>query len=373
MNETVKDRIKVLHVGLDSRLGGIETYLLKIASHVDRSRFQFDFLAFNGVEPCFYRELSSLGCGFRFVRGRREHFFGNIKDVRMLMENEKYDIVHCHLNSLSYITPALEGLRSGAKVIVHSRNGGASSGSSSRFFCLINKYLLPYDKMTLLAVSDKAGEWMFGRERRFTVLNNGIDTERYKYSFEKRQSFRKQLGIDDDREVVLHVGAFRPQKNHSLLIDIFKEYSISHPSSILVLVGTGELEGKMKDKVSSLDLQDKVLFLGQRLDLDYVLSGSDKFLFPSLYEGFPNALLEAECSGLWCVASSSITKEVMFDSTVSLGLDEPVAKWVEALARGNVANREECSLVVDEKGYGVKSEVERLEGVYMNLLGEDNG
>ncbi|MGN1190480.1 MAG: glycosyltransferase [Candidatus Ornithospirochaeta sp.] len=372
MSEAAKNRIKILHVGLDSRLGGIETYLLKIASHIDASRFQFDFLAFNGIEPCFYKELSSLGCGFKFVRGRRDNFFGNAKDVRELMEREKYDIVHCHLNSLSYITPALEGLKSGAKVIIHSRNGGAAPGSSSRIFCFINKYLLPYDKMTLFAVSDKAGEWMFGKKREFLVLNNGIEADKFSFSEEKRASCRKELGIGEDKDVVLNVGAFRAQKNHSFIIDIFKRYAEKKPDSILVLVGDGELLSSIKDKVKEEGIEDKVMFLGKRLDLDRILSASDRFLFPSLYEGFPNALLEAEASGLLCVTSDVITEEACLEGSIRVSLDAPVDNWVEALSSPLLPDRERFVTVVNQNGFGVEREISRLEELYEDLMGVES-
>ena len=366
-------RIKVLHVGIDTSLGGIETYLLKITSHFDFSRFQFDFLSFKGETPCFFDELSAIGGRFQFITSRRVNPLKSWKELNALIKKEKYDIIHCHLNSLSYSDAVYAGLKNGAKVIVHSRNAGSSRQSSSSVLCRINKIFLPYNKLTLLAVSDKAGEWMFGEKRKFRVINNGIDTEKYKFSPDKRHSFRKELGIEEGREVILHVGAFREQKNHSHLIDIFKEYSVSHPSSILILVGEGELKESIEEKVSSLGLEDRVFFLGQRLDLDYVLSGADKFLFPSLYEGFPNALLEAECSGLLCVSSSTITKEVMFDSCTCISLDDSLSNWVEALSKEKIIDRERYSDVVEEKGYGVKSEVKRLEEIYLDLSGDSNG
>ena len=366
-------KIKVLHVGIDTSLGGIETYLLKITSNFDFSRFQFDFLSFSGDTPCFYDELRAIGGRFHFITARRENPLKSWKELNALIKRERYDIIHCHLNSLSYSDAVYAGLKSGAKVIVHSRNAGSSHQSSSSILCRINKIFLPYNKLTLLSVSDKAGEWMFGENRKYRVLNNGIDTEKYKFSREKRSSFRKELGIEEEREVILHVGAFREQKNHVLLIDIFQRYSISHPSSILLLVGEGELKDEIKGKVSSLGLNDRVLFLGQRLDLDYVLSGSDKFLFPSLYEGFPNALLEAECSGLLCVSSSTITKEVMFDSCICLSLNDSLSDWADALSKEKIKNRERYCHIIEEKGYGVKSEVKKLEDIYLELSGDSNG
>ena len=245
-------------------------------------------------------------------------YFRSRKELRELLEAEKYDIIHCHLNSLSYIDPALVGLKVGSKVIVHSRNAGSATGSSNRYLCFINKFLLPYDKVVKVAVSDKAGKWMFGENRKCLVLNNGVDTDKFRFSEVKRNEFRKELGISDDREIIVHVGAFRPQKNHSFLIDVFSCYQKAHKESLLLLVGEGELKNEIEEKVESLGIGKNVLFLGQRLDLEKVLSGSDKFLFPSLYEGFPNALLEAEASGLLCVVSDEITRQTCLANSIAL-------------------------------------------------------
>ena len=361
------ERIRVLHVGLDTHLGGIETYLLKISSNIDRSRFQFDFLAYDNVKPCFYEELTSLGCCFSFVSSRRKNWVRNKSDLKNLFSQEHFDIVHCHLNSLTYITPALEGLKSGSKVIIHSRNGGQSSGSSSRILGLINRYRMPWDKVTRAAVSDLAGKWMFG-DKPFIVLNNGLDTARYCFSEEKRLAARRSLGLGEDVEIILNVGALRAQKNHSFMLDVFDSYHQKHRNSVLVLVGEGELESEIRNRVSALGLDGAVVFAGKRDDIPAVLSASDKFLFPSLYEGFPNALIEAETSGLACVASDTITQQACLKNCHMISLDAPISEWVTALEKPSPLVREECPNMVEDAGFGIKQEICRLENLYESLI-----
>lgn len=360
--------IRILHVGLDTHLGGIETYLMKISSHIDLKKFQFDFLAYDNRKPCFYDELTALGCGFHFVRSRRTNWFGNAHDLRKLLSAEKYDIIHCHLNSLTYITPALEGLRAGSKVIIHSRNGGSASGSSSKILNCINRYRMPWKKVTLAAVSDVAGRWMFGPGRDFIVLNNGLDTSKYRYSEKDRTSVRSELGIPEDREVISSVGAFRTQKNHMFMIDVFAGYHKANPNSTLLLVGEGDLEARIRQKVQQAGVEDSVLFAGRRSDIGAVLSASDKYLFPSFYEGFPNALLEAETSGLLCVSSSTITEQACLDNCIRVSLDSPVSDWVRALENPPVKDRPACVGMVEKAGFGIDSEIKRLENLYTSLL-----
>ena len=368
-----KRRIRVLHVGLDTRLGGIETYLVKISSNIDRDRFEFSFLAYDDEKPCFYDELVSLGCKFYFVRSRRRSLPGNRKDIRKLYTKEHFDVVHFHLNSLTYITPVTEAVRLGIPVIAHSRNAGASAGSSSKILCALNRIIFPYSKVTLAAVSDKAGEWMFGKKRNVLVLNNGLDTSLYAFSIEERVRMRSSLGIDDSADVIIHTGAFREQKNHRFIISVFDEYHKKHSSAVLLLVGSGELMDEVKIDTASRGLTDSVLFLGQRSDLPSLLSSADKFLFPSFYEGFPNALLEAETSGLRCVVSDTITKEACLENSISLSLSSPVAEWVEALEKPVQERRESYAENVERHGYGIKREMERLEKLYYTLCGRNDG
>lgn len=365
-------KIRVLHVGLDTNLGGIETYLIKISSHVDLSKFQFDFLAHDNEKPCFYNELTKLGCNFYFVTSRRKSFIQNKKDLENLFKKENFDIVHCHLNSLTYIAPVLEALKANIKVIVHSRNAGSSSGSSSRILCFLNSIRFPYNKATLVAVSDKAGSWMFGEKRNVIVLNNGIDVNRFKFSQDKRETTRKKLGIDNNQEIIVHVGAFRAQKNHEFLVKIFNEYYKKNSNSVLLLVGTGDLVPFIKEQVEKLGLIRSVIFAGNRNDLDCILSASDKFLFPSLYEGFPNALLEAQASGLLCVASTAITEQACLDNCIRVSLESNISEWVKALSFPVKQNRQEYANIVEEKGFGVDEEIKRLENLYIDVL-QDKG
>ncbi len=365
-------KIRVLHVGLDTRLGGIETYLLKISSNIDRENFEFSFLAYDDEKPCFYDELRALGSEFFFVRSRRTSFPGNRKDIRALYRREHFDIVHFHLNSLTYITPLTEAVRCGIPVIAQSRNAGASIGSSSKLLCALNRIVFPYSKVTLAAVSDKAGEWMFGK-REVLVLNNGLDTSRYAFSPEKRRDVRSSLGLGEESDVIIHTGAFREQKNHRFLTAVFDEYHKKHENAVLLLVGSGELMDEVKRDVASRSLTDSVIFLGQRNDLPSLLSSADKFLFPSFYEGFPNALLEAEASGLWCVVSDTITREACLENSISLSLSSSVSEWVEALEKPSPDNREEYASLVEKRGFGIKREMERLEKLYYTLSGKTNG
>lgn len=355
---------RILHIGLDTHMGGIETYLLKIATYVDKSRYEFAFLMYDDEKPCFYDELTAMGWKFYNVTSRRKNFLKNRRDLKHLFKTERFDYIHCHLNSLSYIAPVTIALDCGCKVIVHSRNAGAISSFKSKILHKVNYYRLPKKKIRCAAVSDLAGKWMFGEQSSFVVLNNGLDVEKYKFSESSREKIRKELNLEN-HEVILHTGAFRTQKNHTFLIDLFNAYLKKNATAVLILVGEGSLKESIQEKVEKLGIGNSVIFTGVRRDIPELLSAADKFLFPSFYEGFPNALIEAEASGLYCICSDTITTQVRIPEQCRyISLNAPIAEWVKELNNTPNYNRMNSGEWIKKMGLDIDTEMERLYQLY---------
>ncbi|WNS81186.1 glycosyltransferase family 1 protein [Domibacillus sp. DTU_2020_1001157_1_SI_ALB_TIR_016] len=362
--------IKILHYGLSSNRGGIETYLHKIWTHVDRSKFHFDFIDTNIETPSYYDEFSKLGSNFYKITPRHQSIMQNKKDLENLFKSETFDILHCHLNTLSYIEPIKLGLRNDCKVILHSRSAGASNSVITNTFHYINSFRLPKNQVKKVAVSELAGRWLFGKNSEFQTLNNGIDIEKFKFNKEKREIVRKELKVED-KLVVGNVGAFLYAKNHKFIIKIFHKLVQKKPESVLLLVGTGFLKEKIQEMVNQMGLQEKVLFLGRRTDVHDLLSAMDCFLFPSFYEGFPNAVLEAQTSGLPSVISDTITDEVVLtNSCVQLSLTHSPDYWANQIINNfnKVEDRIFDSQIVKNAGFSVTEEVKRVETLYYESL-----
>lgn len=364
----MEKKINILHVGIDSHLGGIETYLKKITTYINKEKYQFDFLSYEGTEPCYYNELKALGCNFYFIHSRKQNYLKNRKDLENLFLDKKFDIVHCHLNSLSYITPCLIALKHNCKVIIHSRNAGCIGSLKSKILHKINYYRISNLNIERVAVSDLAGKWMFNNKK-FVVLNNGLDVNKYKFSEEHRKEIRTELGIDDETEIILHVGAFRKQKNHEFIVKIFKEYQALHTNAILILVGDGELKQHIYNNIKEENLLKNCMFIGQRNDIYKFLSAADKFIFPSFYEGFPNALIEAETAGLLCVVSDVITSQAIIDGIAyKNSLNESINSWVKSLERNKINDRHKCAEIVKNNKFDIKDEIKRLENLYTSII-----
>lgn len=361
--------IRVLHYGLDSRLGGIETYLYKIYTHINRNSFKFDFLTIGKEDPIWINEFTEMGSRFYKITSRKENAFKNIFELKNLFKNERFDVVHCHMNTLSYIAPVKIALKSQVPVIIHSRNAGATHSVITNLLHNINSINLPKYKIKKIAVSDLAGEWLFGQGTNFQVINNGVDIEKFAFDENKRNTIRKELGIKDELTII-HVGAMREQKNHIFLVDIFHEVHKRQPNSKLILIGDGVLKEQIVNRIKKLGLQDHIILTGIKHNISDYLSAADLFLFPSLFEGFPNAVIEAETSGLPCLISDVITKEVLInDSCYSISLGSDSKAWADKLLSISINNtRKDSAQKIRNKGFSVEEEIKKISSIYWDVV-----
>ena len=360
--------IRVLHYGLDSRLGGIETYLNKLYNNIDKNKFKFDFLTHTDKEPCWYKEFTEMGSKFYNITPRSKNPIKNRRELSQLFENEKFDVIHCHLNTLSYILPIKIALKKNIPVIVHSRNAGASKSILSNLLHRINFFILPRKKIKMISVSDLAGKWLFGANTNYEVINNGLNIDKYTFNIEARKNIRNELGIRDEL-VIAHLGAMREQKNHMFILDIFKEVLKYKTDCKLLLVGDGELRKQITDKINELSIEKSVIITGNRNDVPDILSAADKFIFPSFFEGFPNAVLEAETTGLSCLVSDRITKEVIINNNCKcLSLECSSNEWARALLdlEANM-DRKLYAKNIEKNGFSVEDEVKKIQLIYENM------
>lgn len=361
--------IKVLHYGLSPNKGGIETYLHKIYTNIDKNKFQFDFINLHGNEVCYYEDFKSMGSQFYSITSRRKTPMNYRKSLNNLFTTNNFDILHCHLNTLSDIDPILIALRHKSKVIVHSTSAGISNSLITNLLHKLNFLRLPKNKIKMLAVSDKAGEWLFGKNSNYTVLNLGIDADRFKFNKMKRKQLRDKLELQDEL-IIGHVGTFIKVKNHDFLVDIFYELKKVNKNAKLILIGEGPLKESIEIKVRKLNINDSVLFLGRRDDVQDLLNVMDIFLMPSFYEGFPTAVLEAQASGLPCLISDNITKEVaLADDCLMLSLDCSAEQWATTLLSIEAQkDRSAGRCTISDNGLLVEDEIKRIEEIYDSLI-----
>ena len=362
--------------------GGTEAVVLSYYNNIDRSKYHIDFLLHGYEEECKSNEIHNylLSCGSKIfcVTPRGKNFIKNKHEIKKVLQDNKYDIVHSHMDSAGYFF-LKEAKKAGVPLCIsHSHNTSNAAKSGNLILKYIYKVIyrqaiknLPKVTDLRIACSTEAGNWLF-RKSKFIVLNNAIDIEKYAYDSSKRKEARQKLGLKDEI-VIGHVGRFALQKNHNYLMDIFADLLTRHVDAKLVLVGTGELLDNIKQKVSRLGIEESVIFLGARNDVNELMQAFDIFLLPSLYEGLPVVGIEAQASGLPCVISSTVSPEVKLSENVKIvPLEAPTSYWcdtIEELYSRNV-ERKNGSDIVRNAGFDIKDVIYKLMKIYEDNLKE---
>lgn len=364
--------IRVLHIVTDMRCGGLETMLMNYYRAIDRKNVQFDFLEHRPDESDYDREIKELG-GRIYRIPRLNPFSVRYKLIlrKFFREHPEYRIVHVHQDCLSGII-LKEAKRCGVKVrIAHSHSSNQDKNLKLLVKLYYKRKISDY-ATDLLACSQEAGKWMFcGSD--FKVLNNAINMEKYVYSKEIRHDIRKQFQIPKETLVIGHVGRFSYPKNHTYLLDIFKKIS-DQMDAVLVLVGDGELRKKIEDKILQLRLKDRVILTGIRSDVSDLLQAMDVFLFPSLYEGLPVTIVEAQAAGLPCLISDKVPIECKKTELVhQISLEEDIMCWVNEAIEVSKMERKNMSKEIQMSGFDIGENAKKLAGYYMNKVKDNYG
>lgn len=363
--------IRVLQIVGGMGSGGLETMIMNWYRNIDRSKVQFDFLVHHS-EKCFYDdEIERMGGRiYRTSLSNDHNLVKYIKELSSFFKkhSSEYKVVHGH-NSTYGVFYMNAAKKAGIPYrISHSHIASFTKSLQGYIFFFMSRF---YKKNSNIyfACSRAAGCYMYGKGKDFMVINNGIDTEKFHYSEARRNEIRKELGIEG-KIVLVHVGRFHDQKNHKFLIDIFDEYKRKNPESCLLLIGIGPLQETIRQKVADLGLSDSVFFLDQKPNVYNFLSASDVFVFPSLYEGLPLTLVEAQSSGLPIICSDSVTNETkLTDSYFPVSLNQPVSEWAKQIdvVRKLSVDRNIAASQVRLKDYDCKDVAKFIEQYYLKL------
>ncbi len=322
--------IRVLHVVTKMDRGGLETMIMNYYRRMDTSKVQFDFVVHRKQEGAYDKEIKALGGNiYRLEPIRLKYLINNINSYKEIFNSNKYKIIHSHIDSLSAI-PLYIAKKAGLKTrIAHSHTTEFDKDRKSKIRSAA-KFFIRFNATHLFACSKESGKFMFGSLRaNFRVIPNSIDIKSFKFEDKNRNKMRKELGIDDKCLVVIHVGRFSAVKNHDFLLEVFSKVLIKKKNSRLILVGDGELRDSVVDKVNELGIGNKVILLGTRQDIPCLLSAADIFVLPSLYEGSPVSIIEAQASGLGVLSTVGVNEvaPAAREKTKQLTLDITSEEW----------------------------------------------
>ena len=368
-------RLRVLQVGMTRNLGGIETYLIEQFRHLDKSTIDYDFVNITGeYSICYEDEILASGSKiFKVVSRHKNPLLHYWQWFNILLQNKGvYDVIVLNTNSLEYVFPLVLGKVFGIPVrVIHSHNSGFENkqGLARRLLVGMNKKLLAWSANLRFACSQFAGKWMF-QDNPYHVIYNAIDIHKYDANSIDREETRDALGLHTEL-TLLHVGRFSYQKNHSFLLDIFKEVHAIQPNSVLLLVGDtteeSEFLTEVKRKIKDYGLENSVRLLGRRDDVNKIMQAADVLVMPSFFEGLTVVGIEAQASDLPLLLSDTVTKELgLLPSTQFISLEAGPTVWAEAVLNSKQHNRQSRYEELKAAGYDIENETERVEKLLLD-------
>lgn len=359
--------IRVLQVVTCMNRGGLESMLMNYYRNIDKSKIQFDFLEHRQGKHDFTDEILSLG-GKIFtvpsVNPFNTNGYLNALD-NFFQQHKEYSIIHSHLDCMSSYPLKYAKKYSFPVKIAHSHNTNQEK-NLKYFLKMYSKTRIPKYTTHLFSCGEEAGKWMFPKKE-FQILNNAIDAQKFQYNIDVENEVKRELGLEKDF-IIGHIGRFNSQKNHKFLIQIFYEIHKLRPNSKLVLVGIGELQEEIMRMANEFGINDSILFLGVRSDTERVIQAFDVFVFPSLFEGLPVTLIEAQAAGLRCIKSDSITDECCITKNVkSFSLKRDASNWAkEIISYGFNYKKQDTYVDVVKGGFDIKGNASFLEEFYLN-------
>lgn len=364
--------IRIVHIIGKWLGGGVESVVMNYYRNIDRKKIQFDFICDDDSSNIPYNEIEKLG-GKVILVPPYQKIFKYLKELKKVLKNGNYKIIHSHINTLSIFPLFIAKV---VKIPVRIAHSHSTTNKKEKRKNFIKQILRPFSKLfatDYFACSEYSGRWLFGNKEfengNIYILNNAIEIEKFKFNKDVRIEMRKNLNINDDTLVIGNIGRFVEQKNHTFLIDVFNEVKKQKSNSVLLLIGQGPLENKIKNKVKELELGDSVKFLGQRNDVDRLYQAMDIFLLPSLYEGLGMVLIEAQANSLFSICSNNVPIEAKItENILFLKLEKEIWKS-NILNFKNVNRNNKTKNNLKNNKYEILEQSKMLEEKYLNLIG----
>ena len=360
----MSEPIRILHVLQRMEAGGTQALLMNLYRNIDKEKVQFDFLVEYPNKQFYDDEITEMGGKIYYTNVRNDYnLIKYQKQLRKILKENNYKIIHVHAFTIGFIT-LRTAKECGVPVrIAHSHNNETVRDKKFIFKKIMQK-IYPIYATDLFACSEEAGKYLFGNKK-YTVLNNSIDTSKFIKDEKVRKEVRNELGVSDNF-VIGNVGRLHPQKNQIFLIDIFKEVIKEKKNAQLLIVGQGPLESQIRQHIRELDLTNDVILMENRKDINRVYQAMDIFVLPSLFEGLGIVAIEAQTAGLPVICSNGVAKEACLTNNIKrISLNANSETWKKEIITFKTDKRENVVKKVNDAGFDIKKNAINLEKYYL--------
>ena len=363
--------MKVLHYIPAFNYGGIESLVMNILDFIDPEAYNFDFLVEVAPPVDFLTKVEALGGKIIRIakptdKGRvLAHLLGLVK----ALHTGRYDAVHIHAFDTRPFLAGTAKILGVKKVILHAHSTSHNN----------EKYLWVKRLITKISVkmanrfcgcSPEAARFMFGSTvgSQALIINNGISLHECRYSDLERRQVQAKLGIKENELLILHVGRFTFLKNHSFIISIIANLKRNNFPFKCVLLGNGELEDEIKNLAKDKAVEDSIIFAGFSGEVSLFLATADILILPSIREGIPLVLIEAQALGTPVLASNTVNTRAKVVSNFKFLPLKDAGQWAEELM--SISKRSTAPLdfqmgdAIRAAGYDIESTVAQLVDLY---------
>ncbi len=357
-------KIRILYIIPSLRLcDGVASYAMNYYRGLIKKQFQIDFIVCSDDQSDYYDEIKKNGGKIFYIsKLGKSNIKSKFKEIDDFFEKNKYDIVHCHILTMGAIY-LYYAKKHGIKIrILHSHATKYGEGLWKNFRNSLFAFFSLKFANVYYACSKAAGDFLF-KNKKYEVINNAIDIEKFEYNRSKRNEIRKKYGIKENELLIGNVGRLCKQKNQEFIINVIKN-SDNGKNVKLMIIGNGEDQEKLE---FMCDSSKKIIIIGSQKNIADYFSAFDLFVLPSLYEGLPVVGIEAQANGVPCLFSSNITDEIVINSNCKrLDLNED--EWINAISEITEKNRIYDYSELIKKGYEINTATKLLAEKYVDLV-----
>lgn len=353
--------------------GGKRNLIMEYYRHIDKTKVQYDFICDSDSNGIPKEEIEKLG-GKVYLVPPYKHICSHLKATYKILKDNHYQVMHAFDNTLN-VFPLFVGKLAGVKVRISESISKGDKNEAKTKIKLVLRLFSHWFATDFMANSIDCGVWQFGKkaydEGKIAIFKTVINADANAFDKVLRDETRKKFGWED-KVIYGFIGRYVDQKNPLFLIDIFNSIAKKQPNAKLVMIGFGELETAMHEKIKEYGLQDRVEDLGRRDDIKQFYNAFDAFLLPSLYEGMPVVGVEAQCAGLPIFFSKNITEETTAcDLAHYLSLDKTASEWAEQIieiTKANMPLRRNYTEEIKSAGFDSQEEAMRMQKFYVDAL-----
>ena len=360
----------ILQIAAHLTIGGAEKVARDIGMYANPEEYETHYVIFDEDIGDYGREVIEKGCKIFKFREPSEDYKEYFRELKKLMAKYPYTAVHAHtMFSIGWVMLAAKQMDIPVRVShAHSALINGKSLMKSIYESVMRCLILAYST-DLVACGEKAGERLYGKgayKKRANLILNGINTEIFRFSEEKRNEIRQQLNLQD-KFVIGHTGRLAGVKNQSFLIELMPEILKKRENAVLLLLGDGDDRKMLEEKTDALNLKDKVIFAGSVCNVHDYLNSMDVFAFPSLYEGMPLSILEVQSNGLPCVISDTVPPDVFLTDLIHpISLNDSKDKWIETIISVRRNNSKDYPQELKHAGFDTQTAMEKVYRIYEN-------